>query len=105
MVQATCAGEESKTRWKVGWATLTTVMSRIAMIAPRTMTPATSRTRLSSLSGSPAGAGWLEVWSEMLVVTGTPYGVTEPQVQRNNSLADSGHGDPPHPGRTLRRPA
>jgi hypothetical protein len=40
-----------KTVWNVGSATLTTVMSRIDMIAPRTTTPAIFRTAASILSG------------------------------------------------------
>jgi len=40
----------SNSVWNVGCATLTTVMSRIDMIAPSTTTPATRRTSLSSLS-------------------------------------------------------
>jgi hypothetical protein len=42
----------SNSVWKVGSAMLTTVMSRIDMIAPRTTTPAILRTAPSSLSGA-----------------------------------------------------
>ena len=40
-----------KTVWNVGRATLTTVMSRIVMIAPSTTTPAILRTAPSMWSG------------------------------------------------------
>ena len=40
-----------KAVWNVGRATLTTVMSRIVMIAPSTTTPAILRTAPSMLSG------------------------------------------------------
>ena len=56
MVHAASAGEASKTSWNVGWATDTTVMSRIDMIAPSTTTPATSSTPRSSLSSPPGAA-------------------------------------------------
>src|SRR3954447_2005331 len=56
MVQATSAYVASNTVWNVGSATLTTVMSRIDMIAPRTTTPATLRTAASSfVSAGAAG--------------------------------------------------
>src|SRR6478609_10853612 len=45
-----------KTTWKVGSATLTTVMSRIDMMAPSTTTPAILRTAPSILSGYTGGA-------------------------------------------------
>src|SRR6478609_994148 len=45
-----------KTTWKVGRATLTTVMSRIDMMAPRTTTPAILSTAPSILSGYTGGA-------------------------------------------------
>src|SRR3954471_10644815 len=76
MVQATCAGEAEKTVWKVGWATLTTVMSRIDMIAPSTTTPATRRTSLSSLPDAESG-GTDEGWGGVCVVTGKGYGNAE----------------------------
>jgi hypothetical protein len=52
MVQATSAYVASKMVWKVGSATLTTVMSRIDMIAPSTTTPAIFSTAPSSLLGA-----------------------------------------------------
>ena len=48
-----------KTVWNVGSATLTTVMSRIVMIAPSTTTPAILRTAPSMWSGY-SGATWVE---------------------------------------------
>src|ERR1700745_1846210 len=57
IVHATVAYDAWNTRWNVGSATLTTVMSRIAMMAPSTTTPATFRTPRSSLSEGAAGAG------------------------------------------------
>jgi hypothetical protein len=45
------SGRAANTFWNVGRATLTTVMSRIDMIAPRTTTPATLRTAASIFSG------------------------------------------------------
>ena len=50
MVHATSAAVALNSVWKVCSATDTTVMSRMDMIAPRTTTPATIRTLLSSLS-------------------------------------------------------
>lgn len=47
---ASSSPPSAKTRWKVGSATLTTVMSRIDMIAPMTTTPAIFRTPASILS-------------------------------------------------------
>ena len=44
-------GLSANTVWKVGRAMLTTVMSRIDMIAPSTTTPAILRTGPSILSG------------------------------------------------------
>src|SRR6478609_8146437 len=55
MVQATVEYVASKTVWKVGSATLTTVVSRIDMMAPSTTTPAIFSTVASSLS-LPGGA-------------------------------------------------
>src|SRR6478609_11483777 len=55
MVQATVEYVASKTVWKVGSATLTTVVSRIDMMAPRTTTPAIFSTPESSLSPAPGG--------------------------------------------------
>src|SRR3954470_20814275 len=46
------------TIWNVGNATLTTVMSRIDMIAPSTTTPAILRTAASIFSGYAGGAVW-----------------------------------------------
>src|SRR3569833_2049024 len=57
MVPATRAYEAPKTSWKGGRATLTTVTSRIDMIAPRTTTPAIFRTAPSILSGTPVVCG------------------------------------------------
>jgi hypothetical protein len=54
MVQATSAYVASNSVWNVGRATLTTVMSRIDMMAPRTTTPAIFSTAASSLSGGAA---------------------------------------------------
>src|SRR5665811_790472 len=51
IVQATVAYVALNSAWKVGSATLTTVMSRIDMIAPSTTTPAIFNTPESSLSG------------------------------------------------------
>src|SRR5699024_1013128 len=50
MVHATLAYVASKASWNVGIATLTTVMSRMDMIAPSTTTPATLSTAASILS-------------------------------------------------------
>jgi hypothetical protein len=55
-VHATCEYATScpglpNSAWNVGSATLTTVMSRIDMMAPRTTTPATFRTAASRSSG------------------------------------------------------
>ena len=50
IVQATVAYVALNSAWKVGSATLTTVMSRIDMIAPSTTTPAIFNTPESSLS-------------------------------------------------------
>ena len=51
------AGLTPNTVWNVGSATLTTVVSRIAMMAPRTTTPEIFSTSLSSLSECGGGAG------------------------------------------------
>ena len=67
-VQATWAWVLSKMSWKVRWATATTVMSRIDMIAPRTTTPAITITRLSSLL-SAASAG-PPTWASISVLIG-----------------------------------
>ena len=72
MVHATAAAVALNSSWKVFRATETTVMSRMDMMAPRTTTPATIRTLLSSLSllsAGPVGPGW--IW--MSVVTRTGY--------------------------------
>jgi hypothetical protein len=79
-VHATCeyamgSSAVPKTVWKVGRATLTTVMSRIDMIAPRTTTPATLRTAASIFSGY-VGASSLAMrmtpWSLCLVAAAGP---------------------------------
>src|SRR5215217_2748750 len=70
MVHATSAAVASNSRWKVSSATETTVMSRIDMMAPRTTTPATIRTPLSSLSEELSGCVSPD-WSSVSV---TPRG-------------------------------
>src|SRR5689334_19188657 len=73
MVHATWAGVASKIVWKVRRPTLTTVMSRIDISAPRTTTPATSRTSRSSLSGADWAGG---VGVEVSVLTPPRVGTT-----------------------------
>ena len=51
------SGLSAKTIWKVGRAMLTTVMSRIDMIAPSTTTPAILSTAASMVAGYSGWAG------------------------------------------------
>src|SRR3954463_10564091 len=77
-------------------------MSRIDMMAPSTTTPATSSTRLSSLSGAVAAGGWAEPEGRegSVVVTGPAYGLTklrrthihagaEPRAEHSQGSSDS----------------
>src|SRR3954447_17727599 len=73
--------------WKVRWATATTVMSRIDMTAPRTTTPATTITRLSSLPSPPWASS--PTWASISVlIRRTPcISVCSPSV---GTAADNG---------------
>src|SRR3954470_21174613 len=91
-VQATWAWVLSKVSWNVRWATATTVMSRMDMIAPSTTTPATIMTRRSSLpSEEPAGSPtWLSISVLMWCVFLSSSQVERRQRRRHRRLRIGG---------------
>src|SRR6478609_9680479 len=100
MVQATVEYVASKTVWKVGSATLTTVVSRIDMIAPRTTTLAIFITRASSLSPAPGGADGVAgeviraapvLWSETGPETRSAIPTDSGSARRTGRQWDEGH--------------
>src|SRR5829696_1335611 len=90
IVQATSAYVASNSVWKVGSATLTTVMSRIDMMAPSTTTPAILRTAPSIRSDDEMACCWVTT-----TPPGRPAGPPPDLGLRRHRSKPGGPG-PPH---------